>query len=199
MNQYPGQGSNQDQPPGYGPLPQGYGPPYGYPTMASQPPNKSRKGLWITLGVIGGVLVLCCAIGVGLVIYAAVQVSKPISVAQSFCDDLKAQDYNAAYTLTSAGYQSRVSQLQFVQRAQNDDQTNGKVTSCKLQTNSFNFNFNTSISTFTVAIQITRNQTTTGNLTLVKHGSNWTIDAVDASLLSIAAGSTHISTPAGAV
>ncbi|HEY4034150.1 MAG TPA: DUF4352 domain-containing protein [Ktedonobacteraceae bacterium] len=89
MNQYPNDpttGYNQPYPntgqmppppgypqpgypqPGYPPPGQYTPPPPGYPQQPmpmQQPPKKSKKGLWITLGIIIGAVVLCAAIASG--------------------------------------------------------------------------------------------------------------------------------------
>ncbi|HEX6121928.1 MAG TPA: NTF2-like N-terminal transpeptidase domain-containing protein [Ktedonobacterales bacterium] len=171
MNQYPGY----------------QGQPGGYPTMPGTPPEqkKSRKGLWITLGVIGGLLVLCCAAGIGLFVFATVQAAKPIAAATNFCDDLKAQDYTAAYGMLSTDYQGKVTADQFTQASQLHDQIDGKVKKCGLlasgnSSTSFNFDFNNN--TAKLSAQTTRNKTFTGTIALVKQGDDWKIDNIDPSL-----------------
>jgi hypothetical protein len=149
-----------------------------------QPPaNKSRRGLWITLGVIGGLLVICCAGVIGLFVYAAVQASKPIEAATKFCNDLKAQDYTSAYALLSTNYQGQVTSAQFTQASQLHDQIDGKVQNCGLQTGSstgFSFDFNNN--TAKLAAQTSRNKTFTGTMVLIKQGDNWKVDSIDQSL-----------------
>jgi hypothetical protein len=60
-------------------------PPQGFPPagMPGVPPQKSRKGLWITLGIIGAVLLLCCG---GVAVFGGVfanEVDKAIKEAEA--------------------------------------------------------------------------------------------------------------------
>jgi hypothetical protein len=136
--------------------------PMGYPPMAAPPQKKSRRGLWITLGVVGGLLVVCCAGVAGLFTYATVQAAKPIAVASSFCNDLKSQTYTSAYNLLSANYQARIPEQTFVQGVQLQDQVDGTVKSCGLQSgNSTGFTFPLNNNTATLAAQVVRNKTFT--------------------------------------
>jgi hypothetical protein len=133
--------------------------------------------------VIGGLLVVCCAGGASLLAYATAQAAKPLEAAQAFCGDLKGQAYSAAYTLLSSRYQATLSQTQFVQTAQLQDQVDGTVQSCGLQTGSTsNFSIDFSQNPATIAAQIARKKTFSGNLMLVKQGSDCKIDTVDPSL-----------------
>src|SRR5689334_17397093 len=183
-------GGGMSQPPmgqpGYGQPMYGYGqPPMGQPMMPpAAPAKKSRKRLWITLGVIAGVLVLVCG-GIGFVVFfSAVQEAlKPVTVATTFCNDLKAQSYGAAYDLLSSGAQGQVSRDLFVQGAQLQDQIDGTVKSCGPVTGSgadSKIDVNAGKATLKATVQ--RNQAFTGNILLVKQGSDWKIDDIDAKL-----------------
>src|SRR5579884_2836939 len=115
-NQPPYGVPNQPPPSQYGsapnqpPPPPPYGvpnqpPSYGIPTYTQpQEPlqKKSRKGLWITLSIVGGILVLACggcavmfALGIG---FFAKTVSGPISSVDQYYKAIENQDYNTAYS-----------------------------------------------------------------------------------------------------
>lgn len=174
--------------PGYGQPPMGqpmYGQPaYGQPMMPpAAPAKKSRKRLWITLGVIAGVLVLACG-GIGFVFFSAFQEAlKPVTVATTFCNDLKAQNYTTAYDLLSSNAQGQVSRDLFVQASQLQDQIDGTVKSCGPVTGSgadTKIDVNAGKASLKATVQ--RNQAFTGNISLVKQGSDWKVDDIDASL-----------------
>jgi hypothetical protein len=171
--------------PTYGQSPMGQPPMYGQPPMGQpmMPAKKSRKRLWITLGVIAGVLVLACG-GIGFVFFSAFQEAlKPVTVATTFCNDLKAQNYTAAYDLLSSTTQGQVSRDQFVQASQLQDQIDGTVKSCGPVTGSgadTKIDVNAGKASLKATVQ--RNQAFTGAILLVKQGSDWKIDDIDASL-----------------
>jgi hypothetical protein len=187
-----GQGQPQQgygQPPYQGPT-QPYGqPPYGQiqyggppPNYAQPPQKKSRKWLWITLAIIGGVLVLGCG---GCVIASAVginilgNVAGPTVTANAYYQAIKDQDYNKAYTywdtskVTSVGGQ-QVTQGAFVQLGQLDDKLRGAVTSFS-QTNE-----STNGDTATATMSVTRNGSTYPvQLQMHKVGSDWKITSAN--------------------
>lgn len=95
--------ANSAAPPGYAPpgyAPPGYAPPYGppyYGSPAQPPPKKSRKALWIVLGIVGVVLLLAAA---GVVILLNV-VGGTTNQARGLADDFNkliiAGDVDTAY------------------------------------------------------------------------------------------------------
>jgi len=168
-------------------------PPYGQVQYGGPPPNyaqppqelpqqKSRKWLWITLAIIGGVLVLGCG---GCVIASAVginilgNVAGPTVTANAYYQAIKDQDYNKAYTywdtskVTSVGGQ-QVTQGAFVQLGQLDDKLRGAVTSLSQTNESTNGN------TATATMSVTRNGSTyTVQLQMNKVGSDWKITSAN--------------------
>ena len=76
--------------------------PYGQTVAAPAPPyapkKRSLKWLWITLGVVGALII----VGGGAAVFALVQYAQPASAAATFCQDLKTQNYDAAYGMLSA-------------------------------------------------------------------------------------------------
>ncbi len=184
----PSYGGGMGQPPMYGQP--GYGQPgygqpgYGQPMMPpAAPRKKSRKGLWITLGVIAGVLVLACG-GIGFVFFSAFQEAlKPVNVATTFCNDLKGQKYTTAYDLLSSNAQGQISRDLFVQGAQLQDQIDGTVKSCGPVTGgSADAKIDVNAGKATLKATVQRNQAFTGNILLIKQGSDWKIDDIDSSL-----------------
>jgi hypothetical protein len=133
--------------------------------------------------VVGGLLIVITAGGVGLFAYATAQSARPVEAAQEFCGDLKAQQYTSAYELLSNSYQKKMKEQQYVQNAQLQDQVDGTVQSCGPQSGSssgFSLDFNRN--TATISAQIVRKKTFTGNLSLIKQGGDWRIDSVPQSL-----------------
>src|SRR6266513_481063 len=115
--------------PAYGaqPVP-GYAPP--------QQPGRSRRGLWIALAIIVGLIVLGCAVcgilfanGVG---FFAKTVAGPAITVDQYYTAVKNQDYNTAYsyispnTTTSTG--KTLTQQLYTVAAQGLDTLKGKVT-----------------------------------------------------------------------
>jgi hypothetical protein len=71
------------------------------PGYAAPAPQKSRKGLWITLGIIAGVFVLFCAICGSLALFASN--SGPNSTVEDYYKAVQSKDYATAYTYFAPG------------------------------------------------------------------------------------------------
>jgi limonene-1,2-epoxide hydrolase len=153
--------------------------------VPAAPPKKSRKGLFIGCGIALVVVLLACGV-LGFLGYSAAQAAlQPIKASQTFCNDLKAQDYTSAYGMLSTTYQGQVTQDQFTQASQLHDQIDGSVKTCAPasgNTSSFNFSLDSSKTTASFDVTVTRNKEFTGKLSLVKQGSDWKIDAIDPAL-----------------
>jgi len=179
----------QGQPPYQGPT-QAYGqPPYGQGQYGGPPQNytqapqkKSRKWLWITLSIIGGVLVLGCG---GCAIAGAVgfnilgNVAGPTVTANAYYQAIKNQDYNKAYSywdtskLTAVNGQ-QVTEQAFAALAQLDDTRQGPVT------NFSQTNISVNNDTATVTMLVTRNGPPyTVQLQMSKVGNDWKITRAD--------------------
>ena len=140
----PGQ-PGQPQPPFYGQQPGQ--PPYGYgqPLFMPDPPPQKRslKWLWITLSIIGGLIVLSCA---GCFAFGAFglnvvkQVAGPAFVTGEYYQYVKMQQYDKAYalldsnaTITVAGTSVPTDANSYTQAAQLADQKLGPVTNFAVQ------------------------------------------------------------------
>jgi hypothetical protein len=177
------------QPPVYGQP--AYGAPgsppvYGQQPPVAPPPKKSRRVLWTVLGTIAALVIVACVACGGLFAYGIAQAKQPLDAAGQFCNALKAQNYSSAYTMLSTGYQNQVTQEQFVQASQLHDQIDGPVQSCGLANtsanSSTNFQFNLNQNTATFNVQIVRNKSYTGSVSMVKQGSAWKVDKIDPAL-----------------
>jgi hypothetical protein len=161
-----------------------------------QQPRQSHKALWITLSILGGVILLSC---VACSAFAAISVNRlgkqitsslgPTLTAQEFCSDMEIQDYDSAYSLFSANLQSQITSDQWNAKNQARDLHDGQVTTCTVLSNS---NLPQG-GRANIQIQITRNSDTpststtitgsqTGVLTIIQEGSQWKIDNIDVSL-----------------
>lgn len=192
---YPGMPTDPNQPmypgaPPSGPLYQGAPPsqPFypgapGYPTVTAPPaPKKSRRGLWITLGVIAGLLVL----GGGGAAFALVQFAAPAAAAGTFCGDLKAQNYGGAYSLLSSKLHQQLTAEQFSQGSLALDSAEGKVTACGQASggNAYSYSLGASAATLNAVITRATAGTLQGNIRLVNE-SGWKIDSLDTALLGV--------------
>jgi hypothetical protein len=150
------------------------------------PPKKSLRWLWITLGVIAALLVVVGGGGA----FALSQYLAPATAAVSFCSDLKAQNYTAAYGLLSSNLKSQLTQDTFVQGSGELDTAEGKVTACGQASGSNVYTYSLGSSTAEVKASITRS--TAGALEGVVHLKNengsWKVDGLDTSLLGVSLG-----------
>ena len=179
--------STPENPGGYPPQPMGQMPPYTPPTSptspapATQPGRKRRHPVRTALLL---VLVLLLLAGGGGVAYALSVRSAITSAAESFCTDLKTQNYSSAYSRLSSGYQAKVTEQQFQQASQLHDQIDGKVQGCSAGGSGSVFDALLQLGSSTVSFsaQITRNKTLSGNMTVVNQGGTWKVDHIDQSL-----------------
>src|SRR5947209_15841669 len=184
----PGYGQGQ-QP--YGQPPPGYGqeqyrgaPPMPGPGYAPQqaPRKSSLRWLWITLAIIGGIIVLGCAgcaiasaAGIG---FFAKTVLGPTTTANAYYQAIKNQDYAKDYTYIDTSKASGQLQQEtgqaFSAIGQLDDKAQGPVTSFSQQGVSVNND------TATVTMSVTRNGSTyTVHLQMKQEGHDWRIVGFD--------------------
>jgi hypothetical protein len=152
--------------------------PPGYAVPPQQ--KKSLKWLWITLGVVGGIFVLSCAICGSLGLFANLG-GGPDSAVQSYYDAIKKQDYATAYTFIgpNATYTSPTdgtsipipSQQAYTTFAQALDQKYGTLTDYQTSSGSDNNH---------MVVTVTRGgKQYTIHLTLTKVNNDWKITNAD--------------------
>ena len=175
------------QQPAYGQPPYGGVPPV--PTYVP-PQRSSLRWLWITLAVVGGILVLGCGgciiasvAGLGIFGRAVSTAIAPSATANSYYNAIKKQDYGTAFTyldISGASVEGQqVSKDAFIILGQTIDATKGPVSSF----NQSGISLNTSTSsgnTATVTMDVTRNGSTyTVHLELRQENNVWKITSVD--------------------
>lgn len=147
------------------------------------PPKPTRPRWFVPVLAIALVVVILGVVAGTVYAIGQNALQAPISTAQAFCDDLKAQKYPDAYSLLSSGYQARVTSADFAAIGQLHDQLDGKVKDCGLaaiQGSGFSLNLNPQSTS--INAQITRKQTYSGAVSLVKQNGSWKIDALADSL-----------------
>jgi hypothetical protein len=161
---------------------------YGQQTVFTQPPapKKSRRGLKIALTVGAIVLVLGGLLG-GTAIFLLNQFAAPGVAALKFCNDLKSQSYDSAYSGLSSDLQAKFSKTSFSAGVASLDAAEGKVTGCQQAQGNGAYSFSLGASSATVGAQLTR--ATQGNMTgalqLKNQNGSWKIDSIDTSLLGV--------------
>ena len=179
----------QQPPPYYGQPGQPQQPPYGQPQWGQQPPQdyaptqyvapaygtqpaapgymppqqlkRSRRGLWIVLGIIGGLIVLSCAVcgilfvaGVG---FFAKTVAAPALVANQYYSAVEKQDYSTAYSYLNTNLIAQnnqpLTQELYTTAARTLDTAKGTVSNYSVGNISVNNN------TASVTVSVTRGST----------------------------------------
>ncbi len=186
--------STQYNPQQYGPPQPPYGPPpYGAPPVPGYPPGyavpqQQQKGslrwLWITLGIVGGIVVLSCA---GCAIAGAFgfnilsQTVAPAVTAQSYYQAIQNQDYTKAYSYLdsgsiAAGNQQAATQDAYAKVAQVEDTTLGKVTKASVSS----INVDSANTNARITMTVTRNgQPYDVHLQVKKVNGDWKITSFD--------------------
>jgi hypothetical protein len=113
------------------PLPESSAPPY--PNAApfpgyTQPPRKSYRWVWITLGIVALLSILGCALlGLGAGWAVTTYYNSSLRASDMYYSAIKTQDYGTAYTYLGSRLQTVYSQQTFTQAAQQQDAAYGKV------------------------------------------------------------------------
>lgn len=81
-------------------------------TAAGIPAKKSRKGLWISLAIIGALVVILIPVAT-FQILAYVNRSTPVKTLDTFCDALLHENYGTAYSQLSANMQTQLPENDF--------------------------------------------------------------------------------------
>jgi len=162
--------------PAYGAQPApGYAPP--------QQPKRSRRGLWIALAIIGGLIVLSCAVcgiffalGIG---FFAKNVAGPAITVNQYYSAVEKQDYNTAFSyistnLTTTNGQNLTQEL-YTTAAQGLDTLKGKVTNFSVG------NVSTTNNVASVTVSVTRGSAAPYDvhLQLQQVNGSWKITSYD--------------------
>ncbi len=151
--------------------------------MPPQQPKRSRRGLWIALGIIGGLIVLSCAVcgiffalGIG---FFAKTVAGPAITANQYYSAVEKQDYNTAFSyigtnLTASNGQALTQQIYTV-AAQALDLAKGKVTNYSVGS------ISTSNNVASVTVSVTRGTSAPYDvhLQLQQVNGSWKITSYD--------------------
>ena len=156
----------------------------------TQPQRSSLRWLWITLAIVGGILVLGCGgciiasvAGLGIFGRAVSTAIAPSTTANSYYNAIKKQDYATAFTyldISGASVEGQqVSKDAFIILGQTIDATKGTVSSFSQSGISLNTN-TSSGTTATITMDVTRNGSTyTVHLELRQENNVWKITSVD--------------------
>ena len=174
------QGFNPQVPPGY--------PPPNIPPYERRPPiKKSRRWLWITLSIVGAVLLLSCGLcswaAYGFLAPAVQGVSGSLNTVDDYYGNLQSKDYAAAFGDINTQYElSSLTQTQFAQQAQARYSQYGAILSytpgqpAYASTPNGGFDF----TRFTISVDVKRAKLSyTTTLYLRQIGNNWKITNFD--------------------
>jgi Protein of unknown function (DUF3828) len=175
----------QQPPPQYAPTQ--YGTPYGAPPVPGyaqpQPPRRSRRALWITLGILGGLLLLSCivcgiffAFGIG---FFARTVGAPVNVVDQYYNAIKSQRYDTAYSyldpnLTATNGQPLTQQV-YANAAQAQDTDKGIVSSFSVGS----ISVNNDTASMTVTVKRANAPSYDVHLQLRQESGTWKITSYD--------------------
>ena len=150
-----------------------------------QPPKRSLRWLWITLGIIAGIIVLSCigcavasAFGIS---FLAKTVGQPAVVASSYYQAIKQQDYAKAFTYLDTSAISlpngqQATETAFTAAGQALDQVQGAVTSYTPS----NVQTNNGIATITMTVMRQHSSSSYQvHLELKQQGNDWKITKLD--------------------
>src|SRR5579872_877144 len=181
------QGQQQAPQGSYPQVPPNYPPSFVPPYERRRPAKKSRRWLWITLSIVGAVLLLTC----GLCSWAAYSflapavqgVSGSLNVVDDYYSNLQTKDYAAAFGDINTQYElSSLTETQFAQQASDRDSQNGAVLSYTpgqpAYASSPNGGFD--FTRFTISVDVKRPKLSyTTTLYVRKIGNNWKITNFD--------------------
>ncbi|MEO8974062.1 MAG: hypothetical protein ABI406_20940 [Ktedonobacteraceae bacterium] len=190
------QGYTQGQRPSQGPptpqgfnpqVPPGYPPPFVPPYERRPPVRKSRRWLWITLSIVGAVLLLTCGLcswaAYSFIAPAVQGVSGSLNTVDDYYGNLQTRDYSTAFGDINTQYGlSSLTETQFTQQASSRDSQYGAILSytpgqpAYASTPGGGFDF----TRFTISVDVKRPRLSyTTTLYLRKIGNNWKITSFD--------------------
>lgn len=164
-------------------------PQYGVPPVPNYPqpqqPKRSLRWLWITLGIIGGIIVLSCAgCAIASVLgfnFLAKIIVQPAAVASDYYQAIKQQDYAKAFTYLDTAAISlpngqQATEVAFATTGQALDQAKGVVTSYTPS----NIQVNNGIATITMTVMRQKVPSSYQvHLELKQEGNDWKITRID--------------------
>jgi hypothetical protein len=152
-------------------------------TMPPAAPRKSRRKLWIALGIVAALIVAAGSGGA----FAFAQYIAPATAVGALCGQLKTQDYTAAYGELSAGLRSQFSRDEFTQAGQTLDKIEGQVTACgeAKVANPYSYSLGSSTAQVVVVFRRASAGSLQGTIALKSEGGAWKIASLDSSLLGV--------------
>jgi hypothetical protein len=164
----PAQPAYQAPPPAYPPYGSPAQPAYGAPGPgvpgAGIPPKRSRRTLWIVLGIVGGVVIIGIIALFALVTAFA---STPPKTLDTFCNALKSRDYQTAYNQLSSFRKTKISESDFANLFT-------PANSCTYSTPTQNGSTATTTLTF-----FTSSGSVDGPTNMIQESGVWKIDAIN--------------------
>ncbi|HEX6122773.1 MAG TPA: hypothetical protein VFY89_06420, partial [Ktedonobacterales bacterium] len=107
--------------------------------------------------------------------------------AAQFCGNLKAQNYDSAYSMLSSKLRGQYTSAQYRAASAQLDAAEGRVTACGTASGSGSYNYSLGGSKAAVTAAITREKlgALRGGVHLVNEAGGWKVDALDTSLLGV--------------
>jgi hypothetical protein len=140
---------------------------------------KPRRSLLGWLIVVGALAIALIVGGIGV---NAWESSLPTATVAAFCGALKSQNYASVYRQIPTSAKGAGTESTFTQDAQLQDQLDGHAQACAVVKNGKDTNA-WSQAPQTMILQIARNHTYSGALTLTRDGLGWKIGALDLAAL----------------
>lgn len=139
----------------------GYAAPAGAPVQ-----RRSRRRLWIILGIVGGVLLLL------IILFAVIgaNASTPTKTLNAFCNALKSGDYPTAYNQLSSGLQKQFGSESEFALVFSTNGNLGKVTDCSVS------NVNDSAGSGTINYTFSSGNTLVDDYVLIQENNTWKIN-----------------------
>ena len=135
---------------------------------------------------LAAIVIIFALLGAGLLIasYNTAQANiQPERTVQAFCQDLQSHRYAAAYAILSSSYRVNLSETQFTNISQLQDQVDGKIRACPVATGpSLDLSFGTPQNQTSYLITILRDQPHNGHIAVVRQSDAWKVDALQQSL-----------------